>query len=205
MKKTLTLVIALAIAGCGVAFANGPQHVFTLGDNAVGIYAGGGMRYSTVNGDPAGFLDIKGALVFNGTWAFGVVGSSLYYDKALSALTSDGTYHLNVAYGAVFAERIFDVNNDCTISIALLLGQGEAYYRYDNEYREEKVWTEETIDRTTFAVIEPTVEIQHRIAENLWLGASAGYRSTSPLRLLGASDTMLQRFSGGLTLKWGIF
>jgi hypothetical protein len=205
MKK-LALILALALSTLAVFAQEDENYIISFHETKLGAYLGIGGRYSTsLDSDPAGFLDFRGAVVFNGSWAVGLTGSGLYYDKKLSRLVNDGTYHLHISYGAVFVEKIFSLNEDFKISLSIATGSGEAYYEYDKDYHKEKIWTEETIDKTTFAIFEPGIEIQHRISGNWWIGINGTYRNTSPLTLIGTDENLLRKFSGGLTFKWGIF
>ncbi|MBD3374673.1 hypothetical protein GF406_06525 [candidate division KSB1 bacterium] len=177
----------------------------TFRGHKVGGYLGTAGRVSSVFSDNAGYADLKGALVFDGKWAIGFTGSGLYYDKSLNRLVSDGTYHLQVAFGGLFVERIFSVNDNFKVSASLMTGQGEALYQYDRDYRKEKVWSEEIIDKTTFGVQELGIEIQHRIKGNFWLGLTGGYRNTSPLELIDTPDDLLEKWNAGVSFKYGIF
>jgi hypothetical protein len=91
------------------------------------------------------------------------------------------------------------------VSLSFLSGQGQASYRYDREYRKEKVWSEEMIDITTFGVQELGLDLHHRIGGNFWLGLTGSYRHTSPLQLIDTSDKLIEGFNGGISIKYGIF
>jgi hypothetical protein len=201
-----TFLLAAFLLTAAVSAQTDKNYIISFGETEVGAYVGLGGRYSTtINSDAAGFMDIKAAVVLNGEWAVGLTGSGLYYDKKLSQMVNDGSYHLYVSYGALFVERIFSLNNDLKISVSIATGKGEAYYEYDKDYHKEKVWTEQVIDKTTFAIFEPAIEIQHRIAGNWWIGINGSYRNTSPLNLVNTDENLLRKFSGGITFKWGIF
>jgi hypothetical protein len=202
--KTRLLTLALILLSF-TSFAQQKDHLYSFGDAKLGAYFSATGKHTSFKSEPAGFLDLKLAVTLNSKWAFGISASGLYYDKQLSDLVSDGTYHAYAGYTSIFVERIFSVNEDFKVSLSIASGAGEAYYQYDKEYRKEKLWTEEIIDKTTFSVLEPGLEIQHRISGNFWIGLSGSYRSTSPVRLLDASENMLRKFSGGLTFKWGVF
>ncbi len=204
--KTKLFLTAVLLFAVSVFAQERKNYIAALDETNIGLYVGVSGRYSTIlNSDAAGFADFKGAIVFNGKWAVGLTGSGLYYDKNLSQLVNDGTYHLFVSYGALFVERIFSLNEDFKFSLSVATGWGEAYYQYDKDFQKEKVWTEEVIDKTKFAIFEPGIEIQHRIASNWWVGLTGSYRNTSPLNLIGTDESLLRKFSGGITFKWGIF
>jgi hypothetical protein len=203
MKTRITL-IALMFLSINL-FSQGNNHLLKFGDTELGAYLGTSTKYTNIGTEPAGFLDFKGAVVVNSKWGFGVSVSGLYYDKKLDALVTDGTYHLYVSYASIYIERIFTIIDDFKISLSITSGQGEAFYQYDQDYRKDKIWSEEIIDKTTFYVFEPGFEIQNRVAGNFWIGLTGSFRTTSPVKLIGASENMLEKFTGGLTFKWGVF
>ena len=205
MKTRLFLIIMLSLSITVFAQNEQKNYLFTVGKHKLGGYVGTGGRISSVFSETAGFADVKVGIVFNGKWTVGLTGSALYYDKGLNDLVDDGTYHLNVGYTALFVERLFSLSDRFKLSVSIASGSGEAFYRYDKNYRKEKVWSEEYIDRTTFSMFEPALEIQYRIKGNFYLGLTGSYRNTSPLQLIGASESLLREFSGGVTLKYGIF
>jgi hypothetical protein len=205
MKPILAAALIFGATCTSLAGATDAPALFTLGETRIGGYLGIGAKYTHVDGDPAGFLDLRAAVTIDGDWAVGLSLSGLSYEKKLQALVTDGTYHLYAGYSGVTVERIMTFGSDVKSSVSLLLGQGETYYRYDNDYRKEKRWTEETIDRTTFSVMEPGIGIHYRLGGNFWLGATASYRWTSPVRMIGTSESIFRSFNAGLALTWGVF
>ena len=203
MKATLTLLISFLMT-ISLFAQNDDNYLLKIDDTEIGGYIGLNTRYTNVDSKPAGFLDIKLAVVIDHNWAVGIIGSGLYYDRKLTKLVDDGTYHLNAAYGAIFVERIFNIGDGLRLSLGIATGSGTAFYKYDNEYEKEKVWTEEIIDLNTFAVFEPSIELQYQISDNWHLGIMTSYRNTSPLKLIGTDDNMLRNLAGGISVKWGI-
>jgi hypothetical protein len=203
--KIKAFLLAFFLLSVSAFSQSDKNYIVAFNGTKIGAYIGTSGRYSTtLNSDPAGFLDFRGAVVIN-NWAIGLMGSGLYYDKNLSELVNDGTYHLNVSYTGIFVEKIFPLNDNFKFSVSIATGKGEAIYEYDKEFHKEKIWTEETIDKTTFAFFEPSIELQHRISGNWWIGITGSYRNTSPLYLLGTDENLLRKFTGGITFKWGIF
>lgn len=205
---TLTICIILTTLAAGTlraqdtpAFTGGP----TTGSTTIGGSVSVGGRYSTLEQQTIGFLDARAGITIDGTWGIGLGFAGLYYDKTLSALVTDGTYHLTAGYSGIYVERIFRMGDDLQASVGILMGQGTISYQYDNEFRKEKRWTDEVIDQTTFAVFEPGVSLQYRLGGNFWLGVTASYRNTSPIRLFGASESILRNGSAGLTASWDVF
>ena len=176
-----------------------------IGKTAVGGTISIGGRYTTLDSRTAGFLDVRAGITLDSTWVVGLGFSALYFDRALSVLVTDGTYHLNAGYQGIYIERYFRLRDNLLASVSLLMGQGVIMYQYDNDYRKDKVWTEEVIDQTTYAVFEPGVNIQYRIGSTFWLGLTATYRNTSPVRLLGTPESLLRNGAAGLTARWDVF
>jgi hypothetical protein len=203
MKNGL-LILAFFFLSLNI-FAQEKDYIYQLGDVKLGGYVGTSLKYTSFENKPAGFMDFKAAVTINSRWAVGVGVSGLYYDKSLSALVDDGTYHVYANYSSLFVERMIPLNDELILSLSITSGQGEVYYQYDRDFRGDKLWSEEIIDKTTFWVFEPGIELQYNVGGNFWLGMTGSYRSTSPIELLGASEDMLKQFNGGLTFKWGIF
>ncbi|MCB0282388.1 MAG: hypothetical protein H6627_00735 [Calditrichae bacterium] len=199
-----TFIITLLIASFVFGGEN-PQYFTTFNNTEIGGYVALGGRASSLSGDRAGWLDGRAVVVLNGKWGIGIAGSALNYDYTLDKLVNDGTYRLEAGYAGLYVERIFSVNEDFKITIAVTSGYGTALYRYDKEYRKEKKWSEEIIDQVQFHVFEPAIEIDYRITGNVWVALNGSIRNTSPLELLGSTNKMLQKPGIGLSFKYGIF
>lgn len=203
--KTKILMITCLLTVTSFAQVNNDNYLFNIRETRIGGYVSLGARYTTsLNEDPATFGDVKGVLVFKGGWGLGLVGSGLYYHKTMSNLVNDGTYHFNASYGAIYVEKIFDLNKDFKLSVSVASGSGTAFLQYDKNFQKDKKWTEEIIDQTIFYIFEPGLEFQYRISGNWWVSAYGTYRNTSPLNLIGADEDLFRKFSAGISFKWGI-
>lgn len=202
---TLTLILGLATCTARAQAAAPSDEGVKIGNTTIGGVLGVGGRYSTLEKQTVGFLDGRAGITINADWGIGLGFAGLYYDKALSTLVPDGTYHLTAAYSGIYVERIIRMGDDLKASVGILMGQGTIMYQYDNDYRKDKVWTEEVIDQTTYAVFEPSVSIQYRLGASFWLGLTASYRNTSPVRLLGTPESVLRNGTAGITASWDVF
>ncbi|HPI36612.1 MAG TPA: hypothetical protein PK397_01595 [Ignavibacteriaceae bacterium] len=205
MKTRIFVVLVLFLSINLLAQNDTKNHLISIGDINLNGYLALNGKYTSYESNGAGFLDFRAAIVFDNGWAVGFDASGLYYDKKLNALVKDGTYHVEAGYAGFYIEKIFSVTENLKVSISLLMASGLAKYRYDKEYREQKVWYQEIIDQTNFFVTEPTVEIQQRIAGNWWIGLNGSYRNTSPIKMIQTDENMLKKFNAGLTFKYGIF
>lgn len=205
--KRIVIPIVFLLSFLSLAQEN-QNHLFELklGETThqIGGYVAIGGRYTTLNSEEAGFADIKAALTFNHSWSIGVSATGLYYDKALRGLVNDGTYHLYIGYTALFVEKMFELSDNFRLNLAIQSGSGEAYYRYDKDFRETKAWYEEDLDKETIYIFEPSIELLARVYGNWWVGATGSFRNTSPLNLLGTDDKLIQNFEAGISFKYGI-
>ncbi len=204
MKRSALFIAALIVSLTTFAQSE-TKGLFTIDDTPIGGYIGAGGRITTVESNTAGFLDGKIVAVINQKWGVGFSFSALHYDKGMNELVNDGAYHLSAGYAGIFVERIFKLSENFRLSVSITSGMGEAYYQYDKDYRKDKVWSEEIIDKTTFAVFEPALEFNYNIGGNYWIGVMGGFRNTSPLELIGADENLFQKFTGGVTFKYGLF
>jgi hypothetical protein len=209
MKRLLTLAIlfalAFAIPDAARAQDDTTRTGLKIGKTTIGGTIALGGRYTTIDGSAAGIVDVKAGIILDGTWGFGVGLAGTYLDRELSALVTDGTYHLSAGYSGFYVERYFRCNDELVISVSLLMGQGVITYQYDKEYRTEKAWKDEVIDLTTFAVFEPGISVQYRVGSAFWLQATASVRNTSPVQMLGTSESIMRKGSAGLSLRWDVF
>jgi hypothetical protein len=192
-----------------VSFSQEKENLFklNLGDKefSIGGYLELSPKYSTFDSKSAGYMGFRGEFIVDGKWGVGIAAYGLWYDKSLNKLVSDGTYHINAGYSGIVIERIFTLNEDFILNVSILAGQGTAFYKYDTDYRKEKIWYQEIIDKDDFSVIEPQLEINTRISKHFWIGAGGSFRFTSPIKMIDTDENILKTASYGLSIKYGIF
>jgi hypothetical protein len=171
----------------------------------LGAYLSMNGVYHALEGEGAGLLGMKGALVWNSKWGVGLMGQALWYDKALSEVVSDGTYHLQAGMAGLFVSYTIPIHDKWRISMQLASGTGVALYQYDKDSREGKTWYGEIIDRDTFSFLQPTIEVKRHIGGRWWLGAEVSYRSTSEINLTGLPSGFLSGVNPGISLSYGLF
>jgi hypothetical protein len=204
MKRFLaTLTLGFLIVT--TARAQQDSSLITLFGYPVKGYIGTALQASSLNSQTVGYLEINGGIYINESWTIGAAAAGLYYDKKLSALVTDGTYHIYAAYAGILLERNLYRSQDWNASIALLAGAGTIYYQYDRDFRKDKLWKDEIIDQTTFSVLRPSLSVTYRVGGKLWLGVTGSYLYTSPVEMIGISDDAFRSFQGGLSLRYGIF
>lgn len=207
LKRTLAIACAIALSITSTAGAQGPteQKGLKIGSTTVGGTITVGGRYTTIDGVASGILDVKAGIVLDQTWGIGFGFAAPYLDKRLTALVADGSYHMSTGYSGIYIERYFRFSDDFVASASVLMGQGVIMYQYDKEYRTQKAWRDEVIDQTTFAVFEPAISAQYRLGGSFWLGVTATIRNTSPVQLLGTSESIFRKGGVGMTARWDLF
>lgn len=208
MKTYKYFAIFFLMAGCAFSQITDKNKLFsmTLGESTYnfGAYISLSGQYTRVDKDDAGMTGIRAGLVLENGWAIGVSANGLLYDKGLTKLVQNGSYHLNAGYGTLFIEKTFHLSAIQKLSVSVASGMGRADYRYDKDYRDNLEWYQEYIDVETFAVFEPAIEYSFNIGKNFWIGATASYRFTSPLKLKGSDEFIFREGNYGITIRYGI-
>ncbi|MEE4197803.1 MAG: hypothetical protein V2I54_09170 [Bacteroidales bacterium] len=171
----------------------------------LGVYGGIFYSYSEIMDKSAGYLGAEVGVVFNQKWGVGLSGAAINFDYNLDELVNDGTYRLEGGHTGMFVKYIIPFSGWGKINLSVYSGYGSMNYRYNKEYRDERPWYQEIIDTETYAVLEPGIELDVRIARKWWVGAKATYVTTSPVELMGVDENFLENFAFGLSLKYGIF
>ena len=210
MKRSNYLLVLFLLAATGASYAQAKEdYLWSFeGKNRtheIGLYLGASVHLTEIDSKLAGSLGAKAGLVFNQRWTLGLAGRAIWYDYRQNKLVSDGTYHLEAAYSGLMIDRIRSLSKSFNLNFSLLTGAGLAQYRYDHDFRKEQLWYQEIIDRETFSVFEPGVEIAIKIGERSHLGLQVTYRSTSPIQLKDTEEQLLSNATAGITYRYAIF
>jgi len=173
--------------------------------HTIGLYGGLYGSYSEVMNKTAYYLGYRIGSVWNHRWGIGLAGYGLDFDRKLSKVVSDGTYHLEAGYAGVFIEYFQPLGKKCKLSFSLVTATGLAIYKYDKEFVAGRPWYNVKIDQATFQVFEPGIELETKICKRWWIGINATYRNTSPVKLIGTDEKIFNNFTKGISLKYGIF
>ena len=210
-RKTIIAVFISTILFGGIASAQEthPDHIWSLDLNnknvTIGLYGGLTGSYFELSGNDAGLLSYQLGFAVNQKFGFGLAGSGLAYDQPLNNVVSDGTYHVNSGWTGGYIERIFTLAPRLKTSLMWQSGRGVYFYRYDHEYRADKLWYEEIIDGDNYFVNKPTIKAHFRIAGNWWIGAEAAYTLASPVKVINTDEKLMSGLSYGISLSYGIF
>lgn len=209
-KTVITAIISTLLIG-GIANAQNthPDHIWKLDlnqkEHTIGLYGGLTGSYFELSGNNAGLLSYQLGFVVNQKYGFGLAGSGLAYDQPLNNVVTDGSYHVNSGWTGGYIERIFTLAPRLKTSLMWQSGRGVFFYRYDREYRTDKIWYEEIIDGDTYFVNKPTIKAHFRIAGNWWVGAEAAFTLASPVDVISTDEYLMRGLNYGISLSYGIF
>jgi len=210
MKRSNYLLVLFLLAATGASYAQAKEdHLWSLEDknrtHEIGFYLGATVHLTEIDSKLAGSLGARAGLVFNQRWTLGLAGRAIWFDYRQSELVSDGTYHLEAAYSGLMIEYMHPLSKSINLNFSLLTGAGLAQYKYDHDFRQEMLWYQEIIDRETFSVFEPGVEISMKMGDRSQLGLQVTYRSTSPIDLKDTDKQLLSNATTGITYRYSIF
>ncbi len=211
MKTRITLTIAAILLMGSTASSQLNQYAKLTcareGERTIepAFFAGMSASHTQVMSRPAAYLGGRAGVVFNDKFSIGLAGYGLWYDYRLNELVSSGTYHLEAGYTGLVLEYVQVLSENTRLNFSLLTGHGIAIYRYDRAYTGTLDWHAEIIDKDTFSVMEPGIELMIRTGDNLWIGASLSYCSTSPIQLQDTQQGLIEGIKTGISFTCLLF
>lgn len=181
------------------------KYLYCNGESRWGLWGQISGSFSPAGDKYLGWIGARIGTVYNDWLNFGIAGYALYNENITSQDRLNRTYRMEGASTGIFIEPRFDITRRISLGASLYMGHGQLQYRYEKEYREEMLWTEEIIDRVTFAVFEPGINGEYHFTLRWSISAGATYKITSPLRLWNTGNKALEGFSTHVSLKFGLF
>lgn len=190
--------------------------------SSFGFYIAGTTGYSQIDGKDAVQLGGRVGMVIDHYFVMGIAGTSFISNihRDFDLNPSASSYSIGGGYGGIFFEPVIAPKSPVHIAFPILLGVGgaaiaEPHHHDDWDWEDEDHHEWRNYTTTPFFVVEPGVELELNIVKYLRLAFNASYRATSDLHLRYTSDDglttfkapkdALNGFSGGMTLKLGIF
>ncbi|MHC1776070.1 MAG: hypothetical protein AB9834_11725 [Lentimicrobium sp.] len=232
MKKTTLLFIIIALLSAGKAqsqdtlrlFSNqkskttekksgsenvrNPNEIQTLtgpGRN-VGFYFGFSSGYSQIDGYDAFSAGTTLALIANHGLAIGFSGKGFFSEPYENIPGSNTSYGYTGGYGGFFIEPIIFPKFPVHVSFPIILGGGgiarSRFVDFDYPYDYTEFYIEDT---EAFLIAEPGIEVEFNVARWMRLAVGGSYRITTSLEPGDFNSNPLNGFTGGLSLKFGMF
>ncbi|MBI2428046.1 MAG: hypothetical protein HYV29_04505 [Ignavibacteriales bacterium] len=148
-----------------------------------GGYGGPVVKFTSINNNFGVLVGGRGGWIINHTFSIGLAGYGLANDVKAHAVGPFGEQYVELGYGGLDLEYIFNSNDLIHFSIHALIGGGSAGFRYS--WEDENGWNyrNDTMHRDydPFFVIEPGANIDLNVTDWFRTSAGASYRHVSGL------------------------
>lgn len=214
MKSFVTFVLSFLLLSISVY----AQEETLLGNGEIsnGGFGAPVVKYTQIKGEPALLIGGRGGWIINHTFVLGGGGYGLVTDVESGTPPVGfilpvpyypyiGTY-INLGYGGLELEYIFQSNQLLHFSVYALIGGGAVSFRgqelndvlrlseYDYDYPDD-----------AFFVFEPAVNAELNVTSFMRIAAGFSYRFISGVRMDNLKNSDIAGPSGMLTFKFGSF
>ena len=176
MKRLMVLLVMVAmIAGGAAAQSRGERSILA------GIEVGGGAGAAILDGEPVVTIDVA-AVTEAARWVDVGVRVGAVHTLERSYKDDEGrAYQAEVAQVQAMLRPKLVLGERVDLGLLLGVGNGLLQFRYEHKYRDEMTWTEEMLDRVSFAMYSAGADIRVGLGANLSLYGEGGYRATGYL------------------------
>lgn len=167
--------------------------------------------YSLIDKRNAMVINARGGIVLANTISIGFAGSSFMNDYQQLNSGSNIESSLVGGYGGVYLELILFQKSPIYLSIPTVAAIGAvSYAEWDRASADDYIQTGRIKSETSFFIVEPSAEINLRLASWLIVGGYGSYRFTSPLsnwftERNNVKPYALEGYTLGIHLKVGKF
>lgn len=215
MKNVLLLNILIFFSLCVNAQkyidSNDPDEVKSLlnKNNDITGFGGLDVKVGDFNEERSMFTGAYGGVIINRHYILGVAGYGLVTSNTFTGIVpgTDSPKELDIygGYGGLMIGGIIAPKSIVHVSIPIILGVGNVYVSDENFFN-NTIDTDFTIDQSTFFVIEPGFAIEANITPSFRISLGASYRMVRGSSLnQPIKDDDLTDFSGLLSLRFGRF
>lgn len=189
-----------------------PQNLFSAGTSVTGWFAGLHNSYTSLNERYTFMPGFSAGVVMNRNFMLGIAARSLsWYPESMqyTGIFNEAVY-LEGGFGGLYAEPGFFSKNLVHITFPVIMGGGQCLYRTVEEYPEvedegEIDYSNKTLSRSPFFVVEPGINLELNVTGFLRLSAGYSYRIMSGLSLWNTSRTAFNYSNFNIGIKIGKF
>lgn len=202
MKRLLCAGLML-LATCAMA----DEEILFSGDIESGGFGGPVVQISQFKGVSALVVGGRGGWIINHSFILGGGGYGLTTNVKADVQSDGRDLYLNVNYGGLLLEYVFESDKLLHFSMHALLGGGGVNYtthRMGDEYHN---WENdsEPIDLDAIFVAEPGIALNLNVTKFFRIGAGVSYRYVSGVALEGLTNDDLNGFGANLYFNFGSF
>jgi len=215
MKNIIFLIILLSI-GLKVNAqkfidSNDPDEVKSLlsKNNDITGFGGLDIKVGDFNKERAVFTGVYGGVIINRHYILGVAGYGLVTSSKFTGNVPgfEDQKELDIygGYGGLMIGGIIAPKSIIHMSVPIILGVGNIYVSDENFFN-NTIDTDFTIDQSTFFVIEPGLSIEANITSSFRISLGASYRMVRGSSLnQPIKDDDLTDLTGLFSLRFGRF
>jgi hypothetical protein len=188
------------------AYSSNEIRTITGRGHSNGFYLGMQSGYSQIYGYDALHVGTRIAWISNHGFAIGFVGNGFFSEPQSYAQSSSKEYNYSGGYGGLLLEPILFPKMPVHLSFPIILGAGgiarSVYYDLSYPYETTDAYVEAS---DAFAILEPGAELELNIARWIRFGVGCSYRFTQGIDNTHFSDSPLDGWTSGFSLKFGKF
>ena len=191
--------------------SNDPDEVKSLlsKNNDITGFGGLDVKVGDFNEERALFTGAYGGVIINRHYILGVAGYGLATSNKFTGTVpgADAPKELDIygGYGGLMIGGIIAPKSIVHVSLPIVLGVGNIYVSDENFFN-NTIDTDFTIDQSTFFVIEPGLAIEANITPSFRISLGASYRMVRGSSLnQPIKDDDLTDFAGLFSLRFGRF
>jgi len=165
------------------------ETAFKVKDYEVGGYGAPVVKMTRINETDGVLNGVKAAALINHTWSIGGAAYALVNNVPFAGYAD----RLELGYGGLDLDYMYQATNDITLSAGVLLGGGVTDF---NDY---------TGNSDVIYLAEPEVSAQYAVNKNFKVALVAGYRGVTGSDIPGVTDANLSGFTYALAFNFGKF
>ncbi len=189
---------------------NDPNEVKSLlsKDNDIKGFGGADLKVGNINHERSLLVGGYGGVIVNKHFIFGLAGYGLATDNKFFGVppgqSAEKELNLYGGYAGLMVGGVLFPKEMLHVSIPIILGAGN-FEVSDENYFNNGIDTNFTVDKSAFFVIEPGFQLEANITSNLRIGAGATYRLVQVSDLIHIKDKELTGHTILLSVRFGRF
>ncbi|MBV6648025.1 MAG: hypothetical protein KI790_21365 [Cyclobacteriaceae bacterium] len=189
---------------------NDPREIKSLlsKDNELNGFGGADLKVSDFAGERTLVVGAYGGLLINRSYMFGLAGyglaTSVEFDGVIPGSQEVKKLNLYGGYAGVLIGGTIATRELIHLNIPILLGAGGMQVTDENFFQND-LDTDFTIEQSAFFVVEPAAELEFNITTGLRLAAGSSYRWIRGSDLNNLSDEDLSGWSVMFSVRFGRF
>lgn len=176
-------------------------------ENVLNAFGGADIKVTDIMKERAMIVGGYGGLLINHNYMFGVAGYGIATNPEFDGFLPDGTekkLNIHGGYAGLLIGVTILSRELIHLSIPIVLGVGQVQIS-DEDFFQNSISTDFTIESSTFFVGEPAAELEFNITRTFRIAAGASYRLVEASELNNLSDEDLTNWTAMVSFRFGRF